>query len=130
PAVGIADAVPGELLGYDDLDLHDRLDDHRTRLRHGRLECHGARDLERHLVRVDLVRRAVHDGRLEVHHRIAGDDAVLHGLLDALLDGLRPFLREAVAADGRLVRVSRAARGGVEVDDHVAGLALAPGVRG
>ena len=38
------------VVGGHDLDLHDRLEQHRVRLLRGLLERHGARDLEGHLV--------------------------------------------------------------------------------
>src|SRR5689334_17489372 len=54
PAVQVADHVAHELLGHRDLVAHDRLEDGRIRLREGVLDGHRARDLERHLRRVDL----------------------------------------------------------------------------
>src|SRR5688500_1644039 len=98
-AVDVADDVAHELLRNDDLDLHDRLDDHRTSALDGVFQRHRAGDLERHLIRVDLMLRTVDDGDLEVHHGIAGDDAVLHRLLDSGLDRLRPFLAETLSLD-------------------------------
>src|SRR5438046_8620395 len=128
PAVEVADDLTHELFGHDDLDLHDRLDDHRPSLRHGRLECHRARDLEGHLVGVDLMLRAVHDGGPQVDHRVTRDDAVLHGLFDPLLDSLLPVLRQAVSADPPLVFEAGAALERLEVDDDVTVLALAAGL--
>src|SRR5205823_8608204 len=124
-AVEVTDDLAHELLGNDDLDLHDRLDDHRAGLWNGSLERHRARDLEGHLVRVDLVLRAVHDGGPQVDHRVARDDAVLHGFFDPLLDGLLPILGEPVPADPPLVLEPGAALERLEVDDDVAVLALA-----
>src|SRR5438552_18971337 len=48
-AVEITDHVAHELLGHEDLDLHDRLEDGRVRLGEGVLDRHRAGDLEGHL---------------------------------------------------------------------------------
>src|SRR5207244_8838920 len=95
---------------------------------HGFLQRHRARDLERHLVGVDLVLRAVDNGDLEVDHRIARDDAVLHRLLDAGLDRLRPFLAEALTLDLPVELEARAARQRLELGDDVTPLALTAGL--
>ena len=50
------------------------------------LEAHGACDLERHFARVDVVVRAVEQRDLDVDDGIAGDDAGLDRLPDALVD--------------------------------------------
>src|SRR5688500_4390602 len=127
-AVDVADDVAHELLRNDDLDLHDRLDDHRTSALDGVFQRHRAGDLEGHLVRVDLVLRPVDDGHLEVDHRVAGDDAVLHRLLDAGLDRLRPFLAEALAFDLPVEFETRATCERLELGDNVAPLTLAAGL--
>src|SRR4029078_2173198 len=48
-AVEVADHVAHELLGHQDLDLHDRLEDGRVSLGEGVLDGHRSGDLERHL---------------------------------------------------------------------------------
>ena len=60
------------------------LEDGRVGLVDGVLEGHRAGDLERHLRRVDVVERAVKEGDLDVDHRIAGVEAGLERLADAL----------------------------------------------
>jgi hypothetical protein len=90
------DMSPGDgarvVVGRHHLDLHDRLEQHRMRLLGRVLERHRAGDLERHLVRVDVVVAAVPQADLHVHHRVAGHDAAFAGLADALLDRLDELL--------------------------------------
>ena len=50
------------------------------------LDGHRAGDLERHLRRVDVVERAVEQRHLDVDDRVAGVDARLERLADALVD--------------------------------------------
>ena len=57
------------------------------RLRHAVLERQPARGLERQLVRVDVVVRAVVEHDAEVDDRVAGQVAAQPRFLDALLDG-------------------------------------------
>src|SRR6266540_5592122 len=85
-AVEVADDVAHVVVGRHDLDLHDRLEQDGARARGAVLEADRAGDLERHLGRVDVVVAAVEDLDLEVDHRVAGEHAARHGLLDALLD--------------------------------------------
>ena len=73
--------------GTVDLERHDRLEQHGVGLLVGLLERHRAGDLERHLRRVDVVVRAVDEPDADALHRRAGELAVLHRLLDALVDG-------------------------------------------
>ena len=63
PAVEIAHQVAGEVRRRVDLDVHDRLEQRRPRARHGVAEREPAGEPERHLARVDVVVRAVGDGR-------------------------------------------------------------------
>src|SRR3954471_2488275 len=86
PGVQVADDVAHVVLGRDDLDGHERLEQGRVGLACGLLEDHRAGDLEGHLRGVDLVVLAVDQGGLDTDHRVAGEDAVLHGVLDALVD--------------------------------------------
>jgi hypothetical protein len=127
-AVEVADDVAHVLLRDDDLDLHDRLDDDRAAAVDGILQRQRARDLERHLVRVDVVLRAVDDGHLEVDDRVAGDHAVLHRFLHAGLDRLRPLLAQALALDLPLELEAGTTLQRLEVGDDVAVLALAAGL--
>ena len=72
--------------------------------------------------------RAVDDGHLEVDHRIARDDAVLHRLFDAGLDRLRPLLAQALTLDLPVELEARAARQRLEIGDDVTPLPLAAGL--
>src|SRR6478609_7387516 len=115
--VEIADDVAHELLGHEDLDLHDRLEDGRIRLREGVLDGHRAGDLERHLGRVDVVVRAVEQGHLDVHDGEAGVDARGERLADALVDRLDVLARDRAADDLVDELVAGALLGGLELDD-------------
>src|SRR5439155_24971073 len=82
----------------------------------------------RHLARVDLVERAVDERDAYVDDRVAGEDARLHRLLDAEVDG-RDVLARDLAADDLVDELVALARlGGREVDDRVAVLAAAAGL--
>ena len=74
--VEVAVDVAHVLLGDADLDGHDRLEQDRLGLLDALLERHRRRDLERELVGVDRVERAVVERRLEVGQGIAGEDAL------------------------------------------------------
>ena len=91
------------------------------------LEGHRGRDLERQLVRVDGVERAVVEGRLEVGQRIARDDALGGRLADALLDA-REEVAGHRAADDLLGELDAAARVRLELDPDVAEHAVAAGL--
>ena len=65
----VAHHVAHVVLGRHDLDLHDRLEQHRIGLVEAFLEAHRAGDLERHFVRVDFVVRAVDQLDLDVDDR-------------------------------------------------------------
>src|SRR5438067_9331599 len=82
----IADDVAHVVGGRHDLHVHDRLEQHGVRLTGCLFDRHGPRDLERHFARVYVVVRPVHQLDYHVHHRIAGEHAVLERFLDALLD--------------------------------------------
>ena len=82
----VAHDVAHVLLGRLDLDLLDRLEKNRVGLLEGVLDGHGAGDLEGGLGGVDLVVGAVDELDLDVDDRVAGDDAALERLLDALVD--------------------------------------------
>src|ERR1700687_2992091 len=96
-----------------DFDRHHRLQNDWTRLARRFLERHRTGDLERHFVGIDIVVAAVVERRLDVDHRIAGENAAFHGLLHALIDRLDVFLRHRAAYDivdefvalARLIRI-------------------------
>ena len=91
-------------------------------------EAHAAGDLERHLAGVDVVVRAVEQRDLDVDHRVAGDDAVFHLLLHALVDGRNVFARHDAADDlvDELVAGARLLR--LDAQHDVAVLAAAAGL--
>ena len=84
--VQVRDDIAHRLFGCDNLDLHDRFEEHGTGLLGSFLECLDSAKLERQLVGVDRVERTVENSNLEVLYREAGENAVLHSRLEALLD--------------------------------------------
>src|SRR5215210_7845665 len=131
PGVQVADDVAHVLLGRDDLDGHERLEQGRAGLARGLLEDHRAGDLEGHLRGVDLVVLAVEQRRLDTHHGVAGEDAVLHGVLHALVDRRDVLPRDAATGDLVLELVGRAVGRdlqGLEADLHLGELARATGL--
>ncbi len=127
-AVEVADDVAHVVLGRDDLDEHDRLEQDWRRLAGRFLEGHGAGDLERHFRRVDFVERTVLQGDPHVDGGIAGEHACGERLLDALVDRRDVLLRDASTRDlvDELVATAGARR--FDVDDDVRELAHAAGL--
>ena len=128
PAVEIAHQVAGEVAGRVDLDLHHRLEDRRPGARHRVLEGQRPGHLERQLVRVHLVVRAVEHRGLEVDHRVAGEEAAHARVLDALLDRRHELPRDGAAEDVVLELEVAAARQRLDPDLAVAELAVAAGL--
>src|SRR3954453_9400003 len=127
-AVEVADDVAHELLGHEDLDLHDRLEDGRVCLGEGVLDGHRTGDLERHLRRVDVVIRTVEQRHLDVDDREPGVDAGRERLADALVHRLDVFARDRAADDLVDELVAGPLLGRLELDDGVAVLTLAAGL--
>src|SRR3954447_160180 len=126
PGVQVTDHVTHVVLGRDDLDGHERLEQGRVGLARGLLEDHRAGDLEGHLRGVDLVVLTVEQDGLDTHHRVAGEDAVLHGVLDAVVDRGDVLPGHPAAGDGVLDLVGRrvaADRQRLEGDLHLRELA-------
>src|SRR6185312_12295778 len=119
-AVEIADHVAHELLGRDDLDSEDRLQQHRLGAARRLLERQRAGDLEGDFGGVRVVVLAVHERDADVHHRVAGLDAGLQRLLDALLDRRDELRRDRAALDS-VDEVEALPGGGLDVavDDAV-----------
>src|SRR3954453_14900256 len=81
PRVEVADDVAHVVLGRRDLDGHHRLEQRGVGLAGRLLHHHRTGDLERHLGRVDLVVLTVQQRQLDTDQRVAGQHAVLHGVL-------------------------------------------------
>ncbi len=86
PAVDVAQQSPWYSSGVVDFDLHDRLQQNRVGLLEGVLEGEDARHFEGHFVGIHLVEGAVDDLDLDINDLVAGIDAALAGLLDAVND--------------------------------------------
>src|SRR5438067_2407040 len=124
-SVDVADDFAHVLLRGHDLERHDGLEDDGRRLAHRLLERHRARDLEGDLRGIDLVVRAVDDGRLDVDDGVAGK--LVEGPAEPLLVDLRLRLdgdrddgvgELHALEDDRLALVAeRVARGGVAETD-------------
>src|SRR5690606_13676205 len=110
PGVEVAHDVPLQLGGDGDLEPADRLEHDRPRLLERGPERQPAGDLEGHLGAVDRVLLAVGDGDLHVDHREAEHAALLHRLLDALLDGGDERAADR-PADDRALELEAAAAG-------------------
>src|SRR4051812_31391050 len=131
PGVQVADDVTHVLFRGDDLDGHQRLEQGRTGLARGLLEDHRAGDLEGHLRGVDLVVLAVQQGSLDADHGVAGEDAVLHRVLHALVDRRDVLPRDATTGDLVLELVGRAVGRdleGLDADLDLGELARATGL--
>ena len=77
---------PVKLSGTTIDELHDRLEERDARLLGALLQRERARDLERHVRRVDGVELAVDERDLDVDHRVPAEDPLGHRLHDPLLD--------------------------------------------
>ena len=92
-AVQVADDVAHVLIGRQDLDLHDRLEQAGPTLLPQFAEGGAGRNLEGQDRGVHVMEATVVEGRLEVDDREAGKKAVLLGGLDALLHAGDVLLR-------------------------------------
>src|ERR1700694_4421634 len=99
PRGQVAEDLTHELLGHDDLHLHDRLEQCRLPLLHAVLGRHRPGVGEGHLVGVDLVVGTVDQRRLDVDHGEARQHAAVERLDDALLDRGVVFLGNRAADD-------------------------------
>src|SRR5438093_209300 len=115
-AVEVADDGAHVLLGRDDLDVHDGLEQDGFGLPAGLLHAHGAGDLEGHLRRIHLVVGTVGESYPHVDHRVAGEHAGLQRLPHTLLDRRYVFLRDGAAHDLVLERDPLARRGRLDLE--------------
>ena len=123
----IAHHGAGVAVGHGDGKVCHRLEKHGLCLVDCLLEADARRGLEGHLVGVDGVIRALVDGDLDVDHRVAGEHAVLHGLLDALVDGGDEAARN-VAADDLIDELVTRAGVRLDAEPTIAVLAGAAGL--
>src|ERR1700674_5276264 len=124
----VAHHVTEIFLRHDNVDLHDRLEQVRLSLTHRILDRHRAGDLERHVVRVDSVVRAVDQRGNDIDNGIAGDNPGLKRLPDSLFNGWDelpgdPTLRDLVLEYEPAAGLARA-----DIQLGVAELTLATGL--
>src|ERR687893_2162534 len=127
PARKVAHDVAHELLRYDYLDVHDRLQQDRVGSLETLLDRHATRDLERHLRGVDVMVRAIHELDLDVHDREPGHDAVIERLLNALVHAGYVLARDD-ATDDLVLELVSALVVVLDVDDRVPVLAATAGL--
>src|SRR5690606_4944298 len=127
--VQVTHHVAHVVLRCHNLDLHDRLKQYRTALLGQLLGGHGSRDLERHLVGVDVVVRTIEHSGFQAEQRIAGENTVLHLLFDALLDSRNVFLRNHTTDNLVLeLQAFRTLIGRLEADPAMTKLATTAGL--
>src|SRR5215218_200347 len=126
-AVEVADHIAHELLGHHDLDGKDGLEKDGLRAARGLLEGERAGNLEGDFRGVRVVVLAIHERDADVDHRVAGLDARVERLLDALLDGRDELRRDRPALDS-VDEVETLAGGRLHVDVDDAVLARAAGL--
>src|SRR5213075_2698120 len=120
----IAEHITHVLIGRDDFDFHDRLEDDRARSPRSFLDRHRCRDLERHFAGVDVVVGAVHQLGLHVDHRVASQHTTLESFAHALLRRLDEFTRNGSADDLVLEDEPFTLLRRLDVDHHVTVLTL------
>src|SRR5215207_1946848 len=123
----VAHNVAHELLRYDYLDVHDRLQQDRICPLETLFYSHAPRDLKRHLRGVDIVVRAVHELDLDVHDREPGYHAVVERVLKALVHAGYVLARDDATDDLVLELVSTLVVV-LDVDDRVPVLAATAGL--
>src|SRR5688572_415056 len=126
--IQVTDDVTVVILWRHHLYLHDRLEDDGFGIRHRVLERHRTCDLECHLVRVDVVVRAVEQGHLDVYDRVACKHTVSGGFANAFLDGRDVFLRNRTANDRVDELEALPWLGRLELNPHVTILAATTGL--
>src|SRR4051794_2361580 len=81
------------------LDSHDRLQQHRLGLPDCVLKSQRTGDNKGALVRVNLVKPAIHQTHFNVNQIIAGEEATFHGIVNALFGWLNEFARNCSTLD-------------------------------
>ena len=97
--VEVASDIAHVCIGSEDLELHDGFKQHGHSLLAGSLETNPCTDLERELVGVDRMERAVDNADLHAVEGIAGENTVEHCLLETLLDGRNILLGNVATLD-------------------------------
>src|SRR5690348_14649770 len=126
--VKVAHNGAGKLVGHGDFHRHNRLQQRGLGLLHGLFEGNAARHLEGKFVGIHVVVGAVVEDHSEIHHRVAGQEAALRRLHNALL-----YCGNEVTGDGAAENVVNelkvaAARQRLHLDLAVAVLAVPPGL--
>src|SRR4029077_14342008 len=124
----IPDDVAHVVCRRHDFHVHHRLPQHPKRLTGRFFHGHGPGDLERHFARVHVVVRPILHLYLHVHHRVAGEHAVLERFLHSLLHRADVLPRDHAAHDVVLEYEARPGLARLHVDDHVPVLAAAAGL--
>src|SRR5215213_9877943 len=126
PRREVAHHVAHELLGHDDLDVHNGLQEDRIGPPESLFDGHGTGDLERHLGGVDLVVRTVDEFDPDIDDGVTRDDAGIEGVLDAFVHA-RDELPRDDAADDLVVELVTGLVVVLGIDDDVT--VLAPATR-
>src|SRR5215217_2725238 len=126
PRREVAHHVAHELLGHDDLDIHNGLKQNRVGHLERLFDGHRTSDLECHLGRVDLVVRTVDQLDLDIDHGVASDNAGIQRLPDTLVHA-RDVLSRDDTADYLVVELVTCLVVVLGVDDRVS--VLAPATR-
>ena len=99
PLVEVADHIAHERIRHGDVELSDRLEQDRIRLRQTFLVRKPRGKLERDLVRIDRMIRSVVEIGGEINHGISRENTLLHSLEKSLLDCGVVSLRHVSADD-------------------------------
>src|SRR5215217_7051834 len=126
PRREVAHHVAHELLGHDDLDIHNGLEQNWVGPLERLFDGHRTSDLECHLGRVDLVVRTVDKLDLDIDHGVASDNAGIQRLPDTLVHA-RDVLSRDDTADDLVVELVTCLVVVLGVDDRVS--VLAPATR-
>src|SRR5699024_6546115 len=127
-SVQVTDNIAHILIGNDDRNLHDRLENDGIRLPHCLLEGHRTGDLKRHFRGVDLVIRTVEQRDLDGYDGITREHAGLHSTLNTLIDRSDELLGNRAANNRVDELVARTGLVGLNGDLDVTILALATGL--
>ena len=128
-AVDIADDISHVFSRRSDLDLHNGFKKHTAGLLHGILTSHGARNLECHLRRVDLMVRTIDKRGFHAKNGESGKNAGLAGFTYASVNCGDVFLRNNASNDLILEFVGRLGVGVKRLETNLAVTVLAMAAR-